>query len=69
MSLILPLKTGDIYIYIYIYVCEVMITLLIENGYNCCNAHLVVPRLLDLPRVSCLVTKAGAELDKGTDNQ
>ena len=58
MSLILPLKTGDIYI-----VYEMMITLLIENGYNCYHAHTIVPRCLDLPRVSCLMTKAGAELD------
>ena len=57
MSLILPLKADDIYI-----VYE-MITLLIEIGYNCYHAHTIVPRCLDLPRVSCLMTKAGAELD------
>ena len=34
MSLILPLKTDDIYI-----VYEMMITLLTENGYNCYHAH------------------------------
>ena len=44
MSLILPLKIGDIYI-----VCEVMITLLIENGYKCYHAHTIVPRLPGLP--------------------
>lgn len=57
MSLILPLKTDDIYI-----VYEMMITLLIENAYNCYHVHTIVPRLLELTRVPCLMTKAGAEL-------
>lgn len=34
MSLILPLKTDDIYI-----VYKMMITLLTESGYNCYHAH------------------------------
>ena len=53
MSLILPLKTDDIYI-----VDEMMITLLTENG---------TTATMHIQRESCLMTKAGAELDQGTD--